>query len=396
MDIRHPVLSPAITAALAGMATLALPPAAAAQKAELHVEAATHTMPGMGGLGALGRLTGNLGGGTATYGQARHPGMPGRYLDIGLDNPRKPGIAAEQAIPKDLRLGRSIDLLPPERRETIAGGANDGSGIPGLTEDSEYEVRYYWGCGEDARKGQPRTFRVTVRDGKQRMSGSAPQPRAVPRSGLQSDPRHALWPNPSSRKAVSGKASLVGAHSVTGGGLAKAIDFQVDRGQDFMPELALESEGGADEGFALRWNAVDGAKAYFIHAMGMDGDVVVMWSSSEDGYAGPELMTYLPANTVSQWLGKRTLLSPDARSCSIPKEIFAAHPMVQMVAYGPTRTIDGDDWRVHLRAKSTTTLMGAGMGGAMSGKSLEESAKDGSKDSAKDAAKGLLRGLLRR
>lgn len=394
MDIRRSHLPAAIAAAIAGAAALAAPPAnAAGQKAELHVEAATHTMPGMGGMGALGRFTGNLAGGNASYGQARHPGMPGRYLDVGLDNPRRPGTAAEQEVPKGLRLGKQIDLLPPERRENAsAGGINDGGGIPGLGQDSKHEVRYYWGCGEDLRKGQPRTFNVTVRNGRQSMSGSAPKPRAVPQAGLQPDPRHALWPNQSNRKAVSGKASLVGTHSVTGDGLPKAITFAIDDAQDFMPDLDLKSKGSASEGIGLEWNAVDGARAYFIHAMGMDGDVVVMWSSSEDGYAGPEMMSYLPGSTVSQWLGKRTLLSPQARSCSIPKGIFANDPMVQMIAYGGTRTIEGDDWRVHLRTKSTAMLVGSGMGGAMSG----EAVKEGAKDSAKDSAKGLLRGLLRR
>lgn len=384
-----------LPAALAALVVATASPAAAAQKAELHVEAATHTMPGMGGLGALGRLTGNMAGGTAAYGQARHPGMPGRYLDIALDNTRKPGSPATQAIPKDLRLGKALDLLPPEQRVATPAGVSDG-GIPGLAQDSNYEVRFYWGCGEEARKGQPRKFTVTVRDGRQSMSGSAPQPRAVPKLGVESDPRYALWPNQSSRKTVPGKASLVGAHSVTGDGLSRPIDFRIDPAQDFMPELELRSGGEAAQGISLDWNPVDGARAYFIHAMGMDGDVVVMWSSSEDGYAGPELMSYLPGNTISQWLGKGTLLSPGTRRCAIPKEIFAAHPMVQMIAYGGTRTIEGDEWRVHLRNKSTAMLMGAGMGAGMSAEPVEDSARESAKDSARDAAKGLLRGLLRR
>lgn len=391
MDIRSSALSAAFFAVLAGLAALLAPHSAAAQKAELHVDVATHTMPGMGGIGAFSRLTGNISGGNATYGQALHPGMPGRYLDIGLDNPRKPGEPAVQAVPKGLRLGRSIELLPPERRESVTSGVNDGF-LGGPAEDSKYEVRYYWGCADDVAKGQPLQFTMTVRNGKQSMSGNAPKPLPVPQSGLQSDPRYALWPNQSSGKAVSGKASLVGTHSITGGGLPGAIDFQVERAQDFMPGLELNSEGGAAEGISLDWNAVDGAKAYFIHAMGMDGDVMVMWSSSGDAYAGPELMSYLPGNTISQWLGKRKLMSPDTRRCSIPKGIFAAHPMVQMIAYGDTRTLEGDDWRVHLRNKSTTMLMGSGMSAGLSG----ESAKDSAKDSVKDAAGGLLRGLIRR
>lgn len=382
----------AASAAVAALATLAFPHVASAQKAELHVEAATHTMPGMGGLGTLGRITGNLSGGNASYGQARHPGMPGRYLDIALDNDSRPGAPAEQVVPKGARLGKSIDLLAPERRASASAGVNDGSGIPGINTDSSHEILYYWGCGETVGKGQPRKVTTTVRNGKTSTSGSAPRPRAVPQLGVTAGPEYALWPNQSSRKAVSNKASLVGAHRVTADSLPQAIEFEIDRAQDFMPELELESEGSASEGINLTWNAVDGAKAYFIHAMGMEGDRIVMWSSAGDAYAGPEMMAYLPGNTVSQWLGQRTLLSPDTGSCSIPKEIFAGEPMVQMIAYGDTRTIEGDDWRVHLRNKSTTMLMGAGMGGGLSTESVQE----GAKGSAKDSAKGLLRGLFGR
>lgn len=380
----------ALAAAIAiAAATLTWPQAGAANppKAELHVEVATHTMPGMGGIGALGRITGNLTGGNASYGQARHPGMPGRYLDIALDNDARPGAPAEQAVPKGLRLGRSIELLPPQRRESAGTGITDGNGIPGVDTDSSHEIRYYWGCSETVGNGQPRRVSTTVRNGKASTSGNAPAPRAVPQLGVTTDPAYALWPNPSSRKAVSSRASLVGAHRVTGSGLPQAIEFEIDRAQDFMPELDLRSSGAAAEGIRLDWDGVDGARAYFIHAMGMDGDTVVMWSSSGDGYAGPELMAYLPDGTVSQGLGKRTLLSPDARNCSIPKGIFAGEPMVQMIAYGGTHTIEGDDWRVHLRNKSTTMLMGGGMGGVPT---------PDAGDVGRQGAKGLLRGLLGR
>src|SRR5690606_24727273 len=141
-----------------------------------------------------------------------------RYLDVGLDNPRRPGTAAVQAVPRGLRLGKHIDLLPPEQRENASAGGVTGGDIPGLEQDSRYEVRYYWGCGEDVRNGQPRTSTVAVRNGRQWVSGRAPQPRTVPQRGLQPDPRHALWPNRPSRKAVPGKASLVGTHRVTGDG----------------------------------------------------------------------------------------------------------------------------------------------------------------------------------
>lgn len=59
--------------------------------------------------------------------------------------------------------------------------------------------------------------------------------------------------------------------------------------------------------------------------------------------------------------------------------------MVQMIAYGGTRTIEGEDWRVHLRNKSTATLIGGGISPAGT-----------AKDAGQGAAKGLLRGLLGR
>lgn len=384
MKIHHHPLAIALATALAGLGATASPQASAA-KAELHVEVGTHTMPGMGGLGTLGRITGNLSGGTASYGQARHPGMPGHYLDIALDNEDSPGTAANLAIPKGLRLGDSIDLRAPERRTDTHTGGGGNDGATGLADGSSQEIRYYWGCGNEVRGGQPRTMTTAVRNGKPVVTGSMPKPRTVPQLGIDAGPAFALWPNPSSRKSVSNRASLVGAHRLTGGGLAQAIDFQVDDAQDFMPELELDSTGSAAEGIALAWNGVDGARAYFIQAMGMDGDAMVMWSSAEDGVAGPELMAYLPGNTLSQWLGARTLLSPETRSCSIPEGIFSSEPMVQMIAYGNTRTIEGDDWRVHLRSKSTATLMGGGVAPA-----------GAAKDTGKSATKGFLRGLIGR
>src|SRR3546814_15601179 len=82
-----------------------------------------------------------------------------------------------------------------------------------------------------------------------------------------------------------------------------------------------------------------------------------MWSSAQDAYAGPELVDYLPESLVAQWTKKRTLLGADARSCTIPREVFAAGtPMVQMVAYGSQRTISQPGWRVHVRSKSTAML----------------------------------------
>ena len=71
--------------AFALTAVVSMPVSAQSTQADLYIDVATHAMPGMGGLGALGRFAGNMSGGNASYGMARLssatsmylPGMPG-------------------------------------------------------------------------------------------------------------------------------------------------------------------------------------------------------------------------------------------------------------------------------------------------------------------------------
>ena len=373
-----------------------------ATQAELYLDVATHAMPGTGtGMGAMGRLAGVMGGGTASYGTARHPGMPGKYLDVALHNRRQPGATASQAVPKGLGLGEQIQLLAPERKSST-GGKDTGHDSSGQQQDGSYKIRYYWGCGEQVRAGQPAEFTLTVRNGKPVTSGRAMKPRQVPSHGIDAGPQYALWPNPGARKTVGAKGTLVGEHHLTGNALPETMRFELDRNHDFLPELKLKSEGDAKKGMTLHWDGVDGASAYFAHATVMDGDTMVMWSSSEDGYAGPELFDYLPDSLVAQWRDKRTLLGSDASSCRIPKGVLAdgAAPMVQMIAYGDERSLAQPRptgaprdwhpaWNVRVRNKSTAMLMPGGIGAAVSPKEV-------AKPAAKEAAKSLLRGLLGR
>ncbi|ADV26275.1 hypothetical protein Psesu_0416 [Pseudoxanthomonas suwonensis 11-1] len=388
----------ASTLALALSAGAAAAPAQAAQ-AELYIDVATHAMPGMPGMGAMGRLAGAMGGQHASYGMTRHPGMPGRYMDVALHNRAAPGQPATQAIPKGLRLGKSIELLPRERSQDQADGTVDGSGALGLADGSSYRVRYFWGCGEQARGRQPVEYSMTVRNGKPVQGGRAMAPRRVPAQGPDIGPQHVLWPNPGARRGVSDKASLVGSHQLDGEGLPDAMQFALGQADDFLPNLELASSGSPGDGMTLEWTPVDGARGYFIHAMASQGDTIVMWSSSEDGYAGPELMDYLPEPLLAQWAGKRTVLGADARSCRIPTEVFAgvdAAPVVQMIAYGSQRSIAQPRpadaardwtpaWNVRVRSKSTAMLM-PGMAGT--------TPRDAARPAAKEAARGLLRGLL--
>src|SRR3546814_9864418 len=87
---------------------------------------------------------------------ARHPGMPGKYMDVALHNRSGPGTPASQAIPKGLRLGDEIELLPPERKQARNDGGADGSTNPQALDDGgPHTNRYTLGCREQGRAGQP-------------------------------------------------------------------------------------------------------------------------------------------------------------------------------------------------------------------------------------------------
>lgn len=402
------VFVPALAAGIA----IAPPAAAQATQAELYIDVATHSAPGMPGMGAAGRLAGLMGGGgQASYGMARHPAMPGKYLDVALHNHRRPGTPARQAIPDAARMGAQLELLPPTERVAGSAGPGSGSNPYGQADGGQMRILYYWGCGSSVGPGQPLEFTVQVHDGVAQTSGNAMTPRQVPQAGIDAGPEYALWPNQSDRKAVPTDASLRGNHQVTGEALPAALQFELQQAHDFMPALQVERTGSAADGLTLEWQPVDGARAYFLHAMGnRGGDTMVMWSSSEVGNAGPELVDYLPNAKIDEWTRERVLLDRDARACSIPREVFAGEggdalaPMVQMVAYGgeshipqPRPAGAGNDWRpewnVRVRNKSTAMLM-PGMEAAIP--DARDVAEEAGRETVKDAARGLLRGILGR
>jgi len=395
----------ATSVALALAATL--PAAAMAQsqpKAELSIDVATHNMPGMPGMGGLfGRLAGKQ---RASYGMTRFPGMPGQYLDIALDNRVQPATPAAQAVPEGLKVGKRIDLLPPDRP---VEGPNDGGTIGGADfgdgGDGKFRILYYWGCGAEAGKGQPREFTVELRDGVPQMQGSMVEPRKVADRSIPAERPYVLWPNPKAKKTVADGSSLVGDHQVTGPGVPDNMRFALQQQHDFLPRLAVDM--GEGEAPMVSWEGVDGARAYFLHGMSFSADkAIVMWSSASDAYAGPELMDYLDNGQIDRWTKSGTLLPAGARNCQVPRQVMAATgnaPMLQMIAYGgdsvlaEPRPADASrdwtpDWTVRVRSKSTAMVM-SGMPG-MAAPDAGEMAKDAAEDTAKETAKSLLKGLF--
>lgn len=403
-------LVPAVAAGCTLLSTTAL---AQATQAELYIDVATHSAPGMPGMGAAGRLAGLMGGGQPGYGLTRHPAMPGKYLDVALHNRRQPGTPAQQAIPEGARLGSHLDLLPPPQRVVAATDQPSMANAYGQGDGGRMRILYYWGCGDTVGAGQPREFSVEVRNGTAHTTGDAMTPRRVAGGSINAGPEYGLWPNETSGRPVPAEASLRGSHHVTGEALPASLQFELQQAQDFMPALQVERTGSAADGVTLDWQPVDGARAYFLHAMGSQGDdTMVMWSSSEIGDAGPELIDYLSNAQLEQWTRERVLLNKDVHSCSIPREVFAsdggnaAAPMVQMIAYGgenhipqprPASAGNGwqPEWNVRVRNKSTAMLM-PGMDGVEAMPDARDVAEQTGRERAKDAARGLLRGILGR
>jgi hypothetical protein len=410
----------------AALATLALALPAASQNVKkgpetlLYIDLATHDMPGMPSMGGLGKMAmGMFGrGGHNTYGSTEHPAMPGQYMDVTLRNSLNPGGTAADAVPGGLRLGDSLPLLAPkpQKSEPVERTPQFGGKPP----DAAARILIYWGCGTDVRAGQPKVFEVSSKDGKVKVSGSM-QGRYVPDRDPRTGPDTALWPNDKDTRSVPEGASIAGDHHVTGDRVPESLKFALGQAQDFMPKIALAHAGDMATGQTWRWQPVANARGYFLSAMGMQGDTLVLWSSSETSDAGMGLMDYLPNATVDKWIREKVLLAPTVGSCAIPKGIFAgkdgnaAAGMLQMIAYGPETNLSwppkpkdpkiawDPEWNVRVRTKSTAmAMLGMDFGAAMQGRDDGDDA-DGARQEQpaeprqdKPNVKSLLKGLLGR
>ena len=423
---------------LALAATLAALPAASQKAAKnpptnLYIDVSTQNMAGMpdmgGMLGGLGGFMAKRMGGAdtskPTYPTTRGTGgMTGQYLDIALHNALEPGVEAQELIPGGLNLGKSLTLIPIE--PTKPGQApTTGGKIP----DVEVKISEYWGCSASVRPGQPKvaTFKVkggavNGKGGMQGMdfqsTGSLSKGLYAPDRDIDLKPGYVYWPNRKHGKQVPNGARLAGEHRITGDGIPASMQFQVDQAADFMPKLALRTQGEAPAAVGLSWPSVDRARAYFITGMhmqmlGENSYALTIWSSADVGGGGSGLHSYLSGGFIDQW--QEILLPSTATSCTIPRGIFAGSSnveggqmtmpgMLMMTAYGPESWITyppkpadpkqpwNPEWSVRLRAKSTATAMlGMDFGGM---EQQEDGEGQPQQQQKKPGMKGLLKGIL--
>ena len=435
MQRRH-VLAIALTASV-----VALPASSQQGKTpptNLYIDVLTHNMAGMpdmgGMMGGLGGFMARRMGGDAgkpTYPTTRTGGMTGQYLDIALHNSLKPGVEAQDVVPAGLKLGKSLTLTPIGPRE-------DGKGTmaPGKVPDIQVKITEYWGCGASVRPGQPKVATFKLKGNGKTVDPDNPmgamqgidfqatgsisnEIRAVDRD-IDLKPGWVYWPNPKHGKQVPGGARLAGEHRITGDGIPASMQFQVAQAADFMPKLALRTQGEMTDAIGLSWPAVERARGYHITGMhmqvlGENSYAITMWSSAELPGAREDLHANLTGGQLEKWLKQKVLLPATATSCTIPKGIFAGTSkvdgrqatmpgMLNMTAYGPESWITyppkpadpkqpwNPEWSVRLRARSSASaILGLDFGGMQQ---MEEDGEDGQPQQKKPGMKGLLKGIL--
>ena len=343
-------------------------------------------MPGMGGLmaglGGMGRGgPGAKSTGREYYGSARgfHV-MPARILDIALWNGLKPGVEAAQRIPAGLKLGEKLPLLP-----VIPDKVSEEKASPGGSADYEApkgRILFYWGCSPTVRAGQPRIVDLSKMSADSAAAfGSAFSGRFAPDRGAKVRAGYDVFPNERDQRSVPRDGSVVGEHQVMGDAIPDSFRFNLGPGHDLMPAIELQSQGGLSDSVSLSWIPVTNAKAYFLHAMGAQGDDMIFWSSSEVPDTGFGLFDYLSNSTIDKWTSEKVLLGTNVTQCAVPKGIMAGRggssrrggddsgAMLRMIAYGgehgfvhPPRPTDpkvpwDQEWSVRLRVKSQTMAM---------------------------------------
>ncbi|HYI63897.1 MAG TPA: hypothetical protein VEW71_03320 [Allosphingosinicella sp.] len=308
-------------------------------------------------------------------------------LRLDLGSPRRAAgpPAADHFIPAGLNAGPSLPLVSP----APAAPVGRPSQMPAHPGNPQGRILIYWGCGERARPGQP--FEIDL---SRLARGQAPpamanlpfRPMTPPSAATAAT--YGEWPNSRGRTAIPASGSLVGAHSVRGN-YSPEINFTLAPGQDFLPPIVLTSNTRGPSGAVpVAWRAVDGARGYFLMAVGAREDnTMVMWSSSEVQFNQVGAMDYLAPDEIARLLQQRVLLQPNVTQCTVPAEVAGSvqAASLMMTAFGPEANFShpappprpprgwAPEWTVKLRTRSAYMgMLGMDMAAMMRGESQDE------------------------
>ena len=260
-------------------------------------------------------------------------------LDLGGKLPvSAPPPLGRHLIPAGMNMGDLLFLKTPQRQPAEPGRE------PEDFERPKGKLLIFWGCGEEARPGQP-----VVIDFASLAAGQVPanlfageRVRIARPPSASSWPTHGHWPNDdrASRNGVPSNASLIGDHAVTGNYIP---DIQFTLTKDFMGALNLDQKKQPSGAIAMSWNQLPDATGHFASFIGGQGDdpnkgaTMVFWSSSESQTFISALGDYIAPAEAARLVGTKQLMPPTQTNCAIPKQVMAAAPngLVSLVAHGP-------------------------------------------------------------
>ena len=136
-------------------------------------------------------------------------------------------------------------------------------------------IKYYWGCDETIRKGQPRV------QGGGKVEPGMPGVHAA--GGLKPGWVEVEWPNREDARAVPNTASLVGDHFVHGNFLPH-IRFSMGSKHDFMQALTARAESASlKEAIPISWTKLPDALGYHVFAVAFNTarKEMTIWTSSK-------------------------------------------------------------------------------------------------------------------
>ncbi|MFA5083577.1 MAG: hypothetical protein WC474_13580 [Hydrogenophilaceae bacterium] len=331
------------------------------------------TMPAMGGMGGMASMMSGMFGGMTGHNAFGNTetGTAGSWVDVTLyarDNPRlEEGI---QTVPAGSKLAPELKLVSPKQKQSTPAPEDDQV-VKEDFEPPKGKIYLYWGCGDTVRPGQPKVLDMAKASMTDYRSFFANR-RATQR-GAHLAAGRPVWPNEQDARMVPQGASLVGEHAFKAQGVPDGFKFAIGPAQDIMPAIELNQRETATATM-LEWQRLPAARAYFLSAMGGRGggggeNEMVFWTSSEVPEIGTGLMDYQTNPAVDNWLKEKVLLSPEVKTCAVPKGIFGEGAMLRMIAYGtelqlahPARPTDPKiawepQWNAKVRVKSVTSAM---------------------------------------
>lgn len=255
---------------------------------------------------------------------------------------------ANVTIPNSLKRGSSIAMK-------IDNTPTDTSTAQLPSDHYITAQKYYWGSADKIAADQPaisqtENSNVGIYDKGQIISQKLP-------TGS-----YAYWPAENKDKLPEGAAAN-GTYTLStnfAGNATVTLDSE-QSGLGTFEMKDLGSDVNFNKPIKLEWKQIPNAKAYFVSAIGGTDKLFVSWTSSEK--PGPYVdfeTTPITTEQLNKYINDKILLPADARSCTIPAEVFkgtdGAMIMIMAIGKDSIQTKDDVETRVVVRSIANISL----------------------------------------